>query len=112
MNLINIPKSYIPTSEEMCLLESLVTHTGQQPGLTHNDRVQLRELARKVSLLDSVFRAAEEPTWEDYIAMCRANPELGKATNALFGLQSAESLGKPPAPTDENGSFPVGKCPC
>lgn len=98
MNLLNIPKDYIPTSEEMILLRNLIcaeaTFEVYSEGVTLRHG-KLRALQRKLNLLDSIFRASEQPSCGEHLAGTLPN----EVTNTEVGL--------PPYPTDESGSFKI-----
>ncbi len=92
MNLLNIPKDWIPTLDEMVILDCLISRRLHE-GTSQDYSKELRELQHKLFRLDGIFRAAEQPDWNSYIDMdLREVPE---------------QKGKPPYPTDENGSFKI-----
>ena len=65
MNLLNIPKQYIPTLDEMVILDVLVKARIAEGTSTQYGN-ELLELQRKLSLLDGIFRGAEEPDWMSF----------------------------------------------
>ncbi len=104
MSLLNIPMSYIPTSEEMNDLSLLVEQAEDDCASDHNYRIRLRELQRKLCLLDSVFRASETDQITTLIESVRG--ELVRR-GPPDENSKPHDLGRPPYPTDENGSFEV-----
>lgn len=84
MNLLNIPKSYIPSSEEMILLSDIID--GEHKRVEgRSASLQLQELQRKLSLLDGIFRAAEEPSWDEHLArlVTKASGQHDSGCNVL-----------------------------
>ena len=70
MNMLNIPKSYIPTSEEMIALTdeldwAILKSRIQLHDPSHPHIGILESVQRKLNLLDRVFRAAEDPSLEE-----------------------------------------------
>lgn len=119
MNLLNIPKSYIPSAEEMSMLDDILNYEVERmvPQGEWRHIRNVRELQRKLSLLDSVFRAAEEPDWTSsypYVIQmnkCLACSDLlASPSEGRIGCQRCDYSvpeGRPPYPTDENGSFNI-----
>lgn len=118
MYLFNIPLSYILSSDEASELDDLidqevtrVMYDKPRISFPYPYVTKLREIQRKLNLLDSVFRAAEELPWEEYLKQ-----QIGKLDPRVLQMPKPEVIkvteGRPPLPTDENGSFSVGKSLC